>query len=422
MSEQINFKHNNINYKLINTNKYKMVTGIVSMARPLKKEDYTYYSLLNRLIGSSSKNYSSKKEIANKMFELYDCSVYMTTNYSYKSANSCFIFQTISKEYCNDKLIVKKCIDLLKEIMFNPLIEDNKFNLKNFNEEVKALENDIKNIYNNKKKYAYKKLLEGIEPNSLISCSMLGDIDVLKTITPEKLYNFYQQVLNESMINVGVIGNITKEEVISYFDDFNLFSKCYNMQLYPKTVNFKDKTLILTEKQDIVQTKLLMGFRYDIDYQSEYYIPLTIFNAMFGGMFGSSLFMNIRERLSLTYDINSELIINKKILLVSCGIDEKNIEIVSDLVIKELENYKQGKIDENLFVIAKDFLINDLLEMQDSQYSILSFELDNLISKRPSLDELLNQINTSKIEDIIEVSKMIKSDTIFSLVPGDNNE
>lgn len=422
MSEQINFKHNNINYKLINTNKYKMVTGIVSMARPLKKEDYTYYSLLNRLIGSSSKNYSSKKEIANKMFELYDCSVYMTTNYSYKSANSCFIFQTISKEYCNDKLIVKKCIDLLKEIMFNPLIEDNKFNLKNFNEEVKALENDIKNIYNNKKKYAYKKLLEGIEPNSLISCSMLGDIDVLKTITPEKLYIFYQQVLNESMINVGVIGNITKEEVISYFDDFNLFSKCYNMQLYPKTVNFKDKTLILTEKQDIVQTKLLMGFRYDIDYQSEYYIPLTIFNAMFGGMFGSSLFMNIRERLSLTYDINSELIINKKILLVSCGIDEKNIEIVSDLVIKELENYKQGKIDENLFVIAKDFLINDLLEMQDSQYSILSFELDNLISKRPSLDELLNQINTSKIEDIIEVSKMIKSDTIFSLVPGDNNE
>lgn len=422
MNEQINFKHNNINYKLINTNKYKMVTGIVSMARPLKKEDYTYYSLLNRLIGSSSKNYSSKKEIANKMFELYDCSVYMTTNYSYKSANSCFIFQTISKEYCNDKLIVKKCIDLLKEIMFNPLIEDNKFNLKNFNEEVKALENDIKNIYNNKKKYAYKKLLEGIEPNSLISCSMLGDIDVLKTITPEKLYNFYQQVLNESMINVGVIGNITKEEVISYFDDFNLFSKCYNMQLYPKTVSFKDKTLILTEKQDIVQAKLLMGFRYDIDYQSKYYIPLTIFNAMFGGMFGSSLFMNIRERLSLTYDINSELIINKKILLVSCGIDEKNIEIVSDLVIKELENYKQGKIDENLFVIAKDFLINDLLEMQDSQSSILSFELDNLISKRPSLDELLNQINTSKIEDIIEVSKMIKLDTIFSLVPGDNNE
>lgn len=422
MNEQINFKHNNINYKLINTNKYKMVTGIVSMARPLKKEDYTYYSLLNRLIGSSSKNYSSKKEIANKMFELYDCSVYMTTNFSYKSANSCFIFQTISKEYCNDKLIVKKCIDLLKEIMFNPLIEDNKFNLKNFNEEVKALENDTKNIYNNKKKYAYKKLLEGIEPNSLISCSMLGDIDVLKTITPEKLYNFYQQVLNESMINIGVIGNITKEEVILYFDDFNLFSKCYNMQLYPKTVNFKDKTLILTEKQDIVQAKLLMGFRYDIDYQSEYYIPLTIFNAMFGGMFGSSLFMNIRERLSLTYDINSELIINKKILLVSCGIDEKNIEIVSDLVIKELENYKQGKIDENLFVIAKDFLINDLLEMQDSQYSILSFELDNIISKRPSLDELLNQINTSKIEDIIEVSKMIKLDTIFSLVPGDNNE
>lgn len=241
MNEEINFNYNNINYKLIYTTQYKKITGIISLVRPLKEEDFTYYSLLNRLIDASSKNYQTKKDIANKMFELYDCSIYMSTNYSYKSANTCFIFQTIDNKYCNDSNIVKKCIDLLKEIMFNPLIENNKFNQKNFNEEVKALENDIKNIYNNKKKYSYRKLVEGIEPNSIISASTLGDLNILKTITAEKLYYFYQDLLTDSMINVGVIGDISKEEVISYFDDFTLISKPQNTQMYPGKINFKNE-------------------------------------------------------------------------------------------------------------------------------------------------------------------------------------
>lgn len=422
MNEEINFNYNNLNFKLIHTTQYKKNTGIISMVKPLQKEDFTYYSLLNRLIGASSKNYQTKKDIANKMFELYDCSIYMSTNYSYKSANTYFVFQTVDSKYCDDPQIIKKCIDLLKEIMFNPLIDNNQFNLKNFNEEVKALENDIKNIYNNKKKYSYRKLIEGIEPNSIISASTLGDLDVLKTITAEKLYSFYQNLLNDSMINIGIIGDITKEEVISYFSDFSLISKPQNVQLYPNEVKFKDGVLNLSEKQNIVQAKLLMGFRFDIDYQSKYYIPLIVFNVMFGGMFGSSLFMNIREKHSLTYDIESELIVNKKILLVSCGVNEQNVERTSDLIIKELENYKQGNIEENIFQIAKDFITNDLLEMQDSQLSLLSFKMENLISNRPTIKKILETINTITINDIIEVSRMIKLDTIFTLMPGDENE
>ena len=165
-----------------------------------------------------------------------------------------------------------------------------------------------------------------------------------------------------------------------------------------------------------------MAFRFDIDYNSKYYIPLIVFNAMFGGMFGSSLFMTIREKHSLTYDIGSELMINKKMLLVSCGVDNKNVEITSDLVIKELENYKQGIINDDLLNIAKQFLLNDLKEMQDFQFSSLSFKLENIISKRPPIDEIMEKINETTINEIIEVSNMIKLDTIFTLRPGDEYE
>ncbi len=422
MVKEFDFKINNINYKVINTDQYKRVTGILSFVKPLSKEDFTYYSLLNRLIGSSSMKYKTKKEISNKMFELYDCTIYMSTSYSYKSANTFFVFQTVNEKYVNEDNIIKECIELLKELMFNPYIENEGFCLKYFNEEVKALENDIKNIYNNKKKYAFRKLIEAIAPNDIISTSTLGDLEVLKTITPQSLYQFYLDLLNNSFVNVGLIGNVSKEEVIEYFKDYNLKSIQIEPELFPKEVVFKEKVQNITENQDIVQAKLMMGFRFNIDYNHPLYIPLVVFNAMFGSMFGSSLFMNIREKHSLTYDIASELMINKKILLVSCGVDQKNVELTSDLVIKDLNNYQNGIIDENILKNAKEFLINDLKELQDLQFSSLSFKLENILSKRPSINEMIGKIQLIKTEEIIEVSKCIKLDTIFTLMPGDENE
>ena len=41
MFKEINFKINEINFKLIKTNQYKTITGILSFVRPLEKEDFT---------------------------------------------------------------------------------------------------------------------------------------------------------------------------------------------------------------------------------------------------------------------------------------------------------------------------------------------------------------------------------------------
>ena len=72
MNKEINFQLNNIDIQLISTKKYKTITGIISFVRPLEKEHFTYYSLLNRLIGSSSMKYKTKKDISFKMYDLYE--------------------------------------------------------------------------------------------------------------------------------------------------------------------------------------------------------------------------------------------------------------------------------------------------------------------------------------------------------------
>ena len=60
MNEKINFDLNGINYTLINTKKYKVISGIISFVRPLEKEEMTYYSFISRLVNSACEKFPTK--------------------------------------------------------------------------------------------------------------------------------------------------------------------------------------------------------------------------------------------------------------------------------------------------------------------------------------------------------------------------
>lgn len=423
MNKQIEFKHNNIDYLLFNTKKTKSIRIIIEYIRPTKLEDITYYSLLGRLIGSTTKNYKSKKELANKLNSLYDASMYMTTSYSYLTACNEFRFQIINGKLVNDDNLMGDAMSLFEEIIFRPNIINNAFPKKDFDEEVKSLESDIKSIYNNKGRYAYRKLLEMIAPNDIFSASTLGDLNVLKTITPESLYDFYQNILNDSKVIVGVIGDITQEEVIKYLGNLPLKSNNdLSFLTKPKAFKVLDKVNEKKEYQDIAQAKLVMGFNYDIDVQSKYYVPLLVFNAMFGSMFSSTIVKVIREEKSLSYDISSSLVLNKKFLFVSGGIERKNVDKCCDIVIKELEKYKQGIIDEQLLNVAKEFMINDLKQLEDSPGALLGYYLTAILTGKIDIDTLIKDVYNVTLEDIRNVSNLVSLHSIFQLLPGDANE
>ncbi len=422
MQNEISFTLNNIDYKLIKTDKYKKVVGIITFVRELDIEDFTYYTLLNGIIGSASKKYKTKNEIFNKMFELYDCSIYMSTSYRYKTAYTNFVIRSVNNRLVNDSNLFKECIDLFKEIIFNPLVENEEFDHQLFKEEVRCLENAIKNIYNNKRRYSFEKFLKHCAPNDIISESMLGNLDVLNTIKPKSLYQFYQKILNDSWINIGFLGDLDENEIMLLFDDFKLPSKKNVFKKEPDNIIFKNKIQRICEYQNIYQARIIVGYRFDINQYSKYHVPLMVFNTMFGGMFSSTLNEVIREKHSLTYDIMSSFSMPSKIFYVSCGVEFENVDFTIDLINKEFDKYKNGEISLDVLEKAKQFLINDYKEMYDYPYSALSYDLSNKINECPSEINIIDKIKLVTIDEIKEVSNLIIEDTIFTLLPGDENE
>jgi predicted Zn-dependent peptidase len=176
------------------------------------------------------------------------------------------------------------------------------------------------------------------------------------------------------------------------------------------------------EKQNINQAKLNMGFRIGVNNIDNLYPAALVFNAMFGGIFQSDLIRVVREENSLAYTIASQCIFDVKLMIVSAGIDSNKYQMTKDLVLEQLRNYKEGKYTEANFLMAKDNLINELLELEDNPFGIINFHFKNkLYGNIKDVDDLISKIKAVTLDDIKEVALGVNLDTVFLLASEDYN-
>lgn len=414
------FNINGIETVLIPTKKFKTISFFVTFFGEFTRENATSRSLLTRLLSNSTKNYPTKKDLANKLFDLYDANVSVSGYTNYKTNYTIFSLGIINPKLINDETLLSESLDFFKEFIFNPNVSEDKFSLDIFNEEKRILSDHIKNVYNNKPLYAFNRMLEEMGHEEIISVSSMGSLEYLEPITPESIYQTYQSLINEEMVKIYVIGDMTKDEVSNLFKDFSFKNNEIVLEPVSKEEKHINKVNEVIETQNINQAQLMMGFRTNVNSLDPLYVPMVVFNMMFGGMFTSDLFRVIREENSLAYNVSSSVFFSTRLLVVNAGIDSKNYELATDLIIKELERYKNGDIDEDLMQVAKENLVSGLQETDDDAFSYFMYVIKNSLLNNYSIEDMIELIKKVTIEEVHQASQMVELDTIYFL-KGDNN-
>lgn len=420
--ETIEVKSNNVNCTLIKTDKFKTITIQIVFLGEFSRDNATKRSLLTRVLTASTKSYPTKKAIANKLFDLYDASVSVSVYPSYKTSITVFSLDIVNEKNLNSDSLTKEALTFFRELMFNPNADNNAFNSKDFAEQKRILKQNIKNIYNNKNRYALRKLLNNMAPDEIISVSSLGTLEDLEIITAEDLFAQYQSMITTENVSIYCVGDFDEQKML---EDLKILGDFPDNPKPMETVSEEDhkieKVREYIEKQNINQSKLIMGFRNDVNTKSPLFLASLLFNAMFGGLFASDLIRVVREANSLAYTIASQIMNDVKVMIVSAGIDENKYQMTSDLVIKQLELYKQGQFGGDNFEIAKDSIASDLAEIEDSPYMIINFILRNYLHDiRLTVGDMLAQLDAITLGEIQEVAKGTALDTIY-LLAGDPN-
>ena len=177
------------------------------------------------------------------------------------------------------------------------------------------------------------------------------------------------------------------------------------------------------ERMEVKQGKLVMGFRVEqIDsYRKANIARIAV--ALFGGTANSLLFKNVREKLSLCYYCSAAYDRISGMMMVDSGVEAPNAEKARDEVLHQLELLQQGQFTDQELEETKLYIRTALKATTDSLGAMDSWYLtQNLGQSQVSPDGEIALSEQVTREEIIEVANNIKLDTVYMLMPNEQEK
>ncbi len=359
--------------------------SFVSIVTKTTKKDLTLAKVLTKMLKHTSKTYS-RHELALKCAEYYDINLNVVTadmfNYIIIEHNMTYI----SSKYANGYNYTE-AMELFEDYMNNDRLVES-----DFNQVIKSLKVELSVLKNDYTKLARRLSRDLVYKNDELYQTLQEYETQIDTMTIEDIQSYYQQITP------------VKEYVLHKTND----CENINLELIDGDVEIKrynvltDQGLKQEYNYDIDQAKVNVLYNLEKDYSRE---VLSVFNLVFGGDSFSKLFVNVREAHSICYSINSQ-VVNRDFVQVQTGVNADNIELACTLIDEQLDEIKNGDVDE--LQNAKDKLLS-LYQAIENDYSSRKnlMERNILYKENADINEIIKNVQKVTADDVIDVANNI---------------
>lgn len=411
-----------IKLHIINTNKFKTNLISVFLTSKLSRETITKKALILSILRRGNNTLKTQEEINAKLEDLYGAECDCGIDKNGDNHISKFYIETLNDNYIlNNENIFEEAIQVLFDIIFNPISENNKFKDEYFDGEKETLKQIIEARKDNKRAYSTIRCIEEMYKDEPYGLYKYGYVEDLEKITNEELFKEYKNLINNSKIDIFVSGNIDEQKVEEIFKNNKYIKElCKREYVLPEEVNKENETKTVIEKTNVAQGNLNIGLKAN-NISKDDVAKVAVYNAVLGGGANSKLFQNVREKASLAYSAGSMFIKTKKTIIIKCGIDPENYEKTLKIVNKQLDDMKNGDFSEEDMNKAKELIVASCKSMQDEQDSELSYYFNKeLNEEKTTIEEYIKDVQAVSKEDVINVANNVKTDTIYFLTKEEN--
>lgn len=404
--------------------KFKTTSLMACIHMPLDRQQAAKNALLPLVLKRGSAAYPTFSDIEQTLAYLCGASFQSFVLKKGDDQILCFSISMLSDRYSpNGEKIFQPACRLLFDVLLHPCLENGVFRKAYVEAEKQNLIDMIESMVNDKQSYALWRCYEVMCEGEPFGISEMGDVDAVRAIDENSLYEQYQRVLSESVIDFFVCGQADME-------DFKTVAKAAFAGMERADASYPDNRLFCGNPQQkkvtdqfaaTNQAKLSLGFTTSISDRDEAFFALQVANSIFGSGTHSKLFNNVREKLSLAYYAFSRIERRKGLMLVGMGIEEANYQLAFDETIKQLDNLKNGDVSDYEYESAKASLINQARSFQDSQLSMIDFALNQILKGSDlTIKEYCDRIAQVTLEQAVAAAKQIRLDTIYLLTNKKN--
>lgn len=264
---------------------------------------------------------------------------------------------------------------------------------------------------------------EMLWPDNPMGRDIGGTKESVNKIDRDDLVTYYRKHYSASNIVIAVAGNVSHSEVVNLVDDL-----CRNwdagdsQELFPASPVQSNPQVRLQSKRT-EQSHLAISLRGLSVYDPDRYI-IDLISVILGGSMSSRLFVEVREKRGLAYDIQSGVshYCDSGIFTITAGVDSKRLLESIDIILNQIAGLKEFLPEEELEK-SKKFLTGRLMLSQEDTRSLASFMGNQMLvfGKVKNIEEIIAQINSVTAEDVLRIANNIfKKDRLNLAVVGPN--
>lgn len=405
---------------LINTNRFKMMSVVIFFTKKFEKRDIKYGNLLTKNLVYSSKKYNTKSKIATIGEELYGARISSSFNIVGNTTEYIFSLDYLNPKYTESKYMGES-LDFLKEVLFNPNVDEGGFNEEYFNILVNEVKASVESVKDNPNLFASVSYAKKMYKGTASEHFYLPSVKDLESISRSDLYEYYKELFSgKYRVDVVCYGELD-DNIEKDIDKIckNLVSNNEEIKL---SINHKYNDEVC-EYKDILpynQSKLYMGYRLkDMNYHEKSHV-LKLYNTILGTMNDSILFNIVREKHSLCYSIGSYYSKYNPSLTIYAGINKDNYEKSVSLIKECMKMMRDEKVLGRLFDSAKKTINTYLNNYYDDAVSQINKFYYDQFEESEDIETFRENLNNVTIDEVIALNDKISLSVIY-LLEGDNN-
>ncbi len=400
--------------------RFKQSCLSIQFVRPMCRREVALNALIPAVLLRGSAQHPDLQQITQRLDELYGASVGTLVRRIGDYQTTGFYCNFIEDRFALDgDRVLEDMIGFVEELLLDPLPAKEGFCPEFVESEKKNLISTIESERADKRAYAAGRLLRIMGENDSFGIPRLGDIEDVAAITTESAHQHYQTILQESPMEFFYVGSAPGEQVAALLRQHFPFCSRQCITLPPQTAFRATKPQNVEETMDVAQGKLSMGFLSPITSKSDDFAAMQVLCALFGSGQTSKLFMQIREKQSLCYDISAAYYGSKGILTVFAGMDFDKETAVREEVLRQLQLCREQDFTEEELNAAKQMLLSGLQVVTDSPGGIEGYISTNLIGGHyRALEDYARQLQAVTAQDVARAAQSIESHCTFFLKGG----
>ena len=319
--------------------------------------------------------------------------------------NTCFYGRGLEKN-------LDRTFNVISDMVQNPL-----FKQIHIKKESGVVIDELLDINDNPEELIFDKFEEILFAGNNLSMPIIGTEKNLRSFNSSSLHKFHSQNYSVDNLLIAASGALNHDELISLTQKY--FRRTRQNNSRKRSLFLKSSPSESLIEKDIQQVHSIIG-RDTVGYKDERRLMLKVLSILLGEGSSSRLFQAVREKLGITYQINSFL--NSYNDVSAFGVyfstNDKQADKVVNIIFREFKKLRDKKVSQKELSRVKEYLKGSIILGLENTSNRMIRMANSIIyyNRIITVEEILNKIDAITADDIWVLSNQYLCEKDFTRI------